>query len=78
MRKLLSLWRKKDGASAVEYALMVGLISLAIAVAVNSVGKNLSSSLTTAAQAFKTQAGTGTGTGTGTGKGGKGGTAGTI
>jgi Flp pilus assembly pilin Flp len=69
---MLSLWRKKDGASAVEYALMVGLITLAIAVAVNAVGKNLSSHFTIAAQALETQTGTGTGAGE-AGKGGKGG-----
>jgi Flp pilus assembly pilin Flp len=70
LRKMLSLCRKKDGVSAVEYALMVGLITLAIAVAVNSVGKNLSSNFTTAAQAVETQTGTGTGAGE-AGKGGK-------
>jgi Flp pilus assembly pilin Flp len=69
---MLSLLRKKDGASVVEYALMVGLITLAIAVAVNSVGKNLSSKFTNAAQTFETQ----TGTGTGSGEAGKGGKAG--
>jgi Flp pilus assembly pilin Flp len=69
LKKLLSLWRKKDGASAVEYALMIGLITLAISVAVNSVGKNLSNTFTNVAQAFGTQAGAGTGTGTGTGTG---------
>jgi Flp pilus assembly pilin Flp len=67
LRKLLSLWRKKDGASAVEYALMVGLITLAIAVAVNAVGKNLSGSFTTASQAFESKAGAGTAAGTGAG-----------
>jgi Flp pilus assembly pilin Flp len=69
LRKLLSLWRKKDGASAVEYALMIGLIALAISVAVNTVGKNLSNTFTNGAQAFETQAGAGTAAGTGAGTG---------
>ena len=69
MRKLLTFWRKKDGASAVEYALMVGLITLAISVAVNSLGKNLSGTFTKAAQALATKAGTEPGPGVGAGPG---------
>jgi Flp pilus assembly pilin Flp len=71
LRKLRSLWRKKEGASAVEYALLIGCITLAISVGVNAVGKNLSKKFTNVAQALETpgSAGTGSGIGAGTGTG---------
>jgi Flp pilus assembly pilin Flp len=77
LRKLLSLWQRKDGASAVEYALLVGLITLAIAVSVNAMGKSLSGTFSTVAKAFNAQTGKGNtggasaGTGTAAGKAGK-------
>ena len=52
---------------------MIGLITLAIAVAVNFVGKNLSRNFASVAQAFDPQPGAGTGAGTGGGKAGTGG-----
>jgi Flp pilus assembly pilin Flp len=69
LRKLLSIWQKKEGVSAVEYGLMIGLIALAISISVNQMGITLSGKFSPVAKAFETQAGTGTGTGTGLGTG---------
>ena len=47
--KLQSKLRKEDGATAVEYGLMVALIAIVIIVAVAALGKNLSNLFSVAA-----------------------------
>lgn len=76
MRKLLSFWQRKDGASAVEYALLVGVVTLAIAVSVNAMGKSLSGTFSTVAKAFDAQTGKGNTGGASVGAGTAGGKAG--
>jgi pilus assembly protein Flp/PilA len=50
MRRLLSYFRKnEDGATAIEYGLIAGLISVVIIVAVTSVGTNLTTVFTSIA-----------------------------
>ena len=43
---------REDGASAIEYALLVGLIAVVIIVAVTTLGKNVSTKLNSAAGAL--------------------------
>jgi pilus assembly protein Flp/PilA len=43
---------REDGASAIEYALLVGLIAVVIIVAVTTLGKNVSTKLSSAANAL--------------------------
>lgn len=43
---------REDGASAIEYALLVGLIAVVIIVAVTALGKNVSTKLNEAATAL--------------------------
>jgi pilus assembly protein Flp/PilA len=43
---------REDGASAIEYALLVGLIAVVIIVAVTTLGKNVSTKLSDAANAL--------------------------
>ena len=43
MSLLKKLWRDEEGASAVEYGLMVALIAVVIIAAVTAIGTNLSS-----------------------------------
>lgn len=47
MRKLKALWRDESGATAIEYGLIAAGISVAILVAVNSVGTQLKSTFNT-------------------------------
>ena len=50
MTKLLKrLWKDEEGATAVEYGIMVALIALVIIVGVKSLGTNLQSTFNTAA-----------------------------
>ncbi len=41
MKKLMRLWKDDEGATAVEYGIMVALIAVAIIIAVTAVGTNL-------------------------------------
>lgn len=59
MREILLFWQKKDGASAIEYGLMVGLIALAISISVNQMGIKLSGVFPTVAQAIAGPTGNG-------------------
>lgn len=43
---------KEDGASAIEYALLVGLIAVVIIVAVTTLGRNVESKLSAAGNAL--------------------------
>lgn len=43
---------REDGASAIEYALLVGLIAVVIIIAVTTLGKNVSTKLNSAATAL--------------------------
>jgi len=43
---------REEGASAIEYALLVGLIAVVIIVAVTTLGKNVSTKLSAAANAL--------------------------
>lgn len=47
--KVQDMLRKEDGATAVEYGLMVALIAIVIIVAVAALGQNLSNLFSTAA-----------------------------
>ncbi len=49
MQALRRLWRDEEGATAVEYGLMVALIAAVIIVAVTLLGTNLSALFTTVA-----------------------------
>ena len=53
MKNLMKkIWQDDDGATAVEYALMVALIAVAIIVAVRSLGTSVSEKFDTVAQAM--------------------------
>lgn len=41
MNTLRQLWRKEEGAAAIEYGLLAGLIAVTIVVAVGLIGTNL-------------------------------------
>ena len=47
---LMNMWRDEDGATAVEYGLMVALIAVVIIAAVTLLGTNLSEKFDTVAQ----------------------------
>ena len=47
MRKLKALWHDESGATAIEYGLIAAGISVAILVAVNSVGSGLKTTFNT-------------------------------
>jgi pilus assembly protein Flp/PilA len=49
MEKIRNFFKDESGASAVEYGLLVALIACAIIVAVQSLGTNISTVFTTAA-----------------------------
>ncbi len=49
MQALRRLWRDEEGATAVEYGLMVALIAVVIIVAVTTLGSNLSTTFTNVA-----------------------------
>jgi len=50
MKKFLSrLWKDEEGATAVEYGIMVALIALVIIAAVTTLGTNLQQTFTRAA-----------------------------
>ncbi len=53
MTMLKKLWRDEEGASAVEYGLMVALIAVVIIVAVTALGTNLSGKFQTVANSVK-------------------------
>ncbi len=42
MNRIARFWREEDGATAVEYSLMVALIAVVIIVAVRAVGTSVS------------------------------------
>ena len=44
MKKLIGFFKDEEGASAVEYGLLVGLIAVAIIVAVGTIGNELARS----------------------------------
>ena len=46
MNKLLSLWNDESGQDLAEYAMMLGLIALAVIVAVTLLGTTVSATLT--------------------------------
>lgn len=52
MQALRRLWRDEEGATAVEYGLMVALIAAVIIVAVTLLGTNLSTLFNTVAGAI--------------------------
>lgn len=59
MKNLMKKFRKnEDGATAIEYALIAGLIGVAIIVGANTLGQNINSKF----NAIGTAIGTGTGT----------------
>lgn len=47
---LMNMWKDEDGATAVEYGLMVALIAVVIIAAVTLLGTNLSEKFDTVAQ----------------------------
>ena len=49
MKKLISFFKDEEGATAVEYALMVGLIALVIIAAVTVLGTSVSGKFSQAA-----------------------------
>ncbi len=53
LEHLKTLIRDEEGASAVEYGLMVALIAAVIIVAVTAIGTNMSSKFTTVAGKLK-------------------------
>jgi len=58
MKKLINFFKDEEGATAVEYGLMVALIAAVIIVAVTTLGTNLSDKFETVATAVG-NAGTG-------------------
>ncbi|MET0546651.1 MAG: Flp family type IVb pilin [Caulobacterales bacterium] len=52
MIALRRLLRRQDGATAIEYALIAGLISLAIVAGATTIGGNLSTGFQTVAAGF--------------------------
>ncbi|MDY0164708.1 Flp family type IVb pilin [Desulfobotulus sp.] len=65
MKKLINLFKEEDGATAVEYGIMVALIAVAIIAAVSLLGKNLNDKFQEAANAIEGAGGTGGTGGTG-------------
>jgi pilus assembly protein Flp/PilA len=61
MQKLQSFLADEQGATAVEYGLMIALIAAAILVAVGLLGTELNTKLTTVKDAVKNAGTTGTG-----------------
>ena len=53
VKHLKTLMRDEEGASAVEYGLMVALIAAVIVVAVTSIGTNMSGKFTTVSGKLK-------------------------
>ena len=51
MKKLIDFFKDEEGATAVEYGLLVALIAVVIIVAVTAVGTNVSDKFTEAANA---------------------------
>ena len=49
MQALRRLWRDEEGATAVEYGLMVALIAVVIIIAVTTLGTNLNTTFTNVA-----------------------------
>lgn len=54
MKKLINLFKEEDGATAVEYGIMVALIAVAIIVAVTTFGKKLSNVFTNVGNKLET------------------------
>ena len=52
MKKLMRFFKDEDGATAPEYALMVGLIAVVVILAVTTLGTNSSSKFSKAASAI--------------------------
>ena len=52
MDKIMRFFKDEEGASAVEYALLVALIAVVIIGAVTTLGTNVSTKLSTAASAI--------------------------
>ncbi len=52
MEKIMRFFKDEEGASAVEYALLVALIAVVIIGAVTTLGQNVSTKLSTAASAI--------------------------
>jgi len=50
---LLTLWRDEEGATVVEYVLLLALISVIAIVAITTVGQNVNTKFTSAADATK-------------------------
>lgn len=51
MKKLVKLFKKEDGATAIEYGLIAALIAVVIIVAVSLVGTNLNTTFSNIASA---------------------------
>ena len=66
---LLKFWRDEDGATAIEYGLIAGLIAVVIIGSLTLIGKNMDSSFEKIGTAISGSGGTGAGTGAGTGTG---------
>lgn len=56
LKSLLRLWNKKDGASAVEYGLLIAFIALGITFGAQSLGQALAATFSSANQAVASQA----------------------
>ncbi len=53
LRNIVSFLRDEEGASAIEYALLVALIALAITVGATALGTQINTMFTTAADKLK-------------------------
>lgn len=53
-QKTMAFLRDEEGASAIEYALLVGLIAVAIVAAVTTLGNNVKGAFTKASNAIGT------------------------
>jgi pilus assembly protein Flp/PilA len=51
-QKIMAFLREDDGASAVEYAVLVGLIAVAIAASVTNLGKKVAGTFTSIADSL--------------------------
>jgi Flp pilus assembly pilin Flp len=57
VRRLLSFWRKKDGASAIEYGLLISMIALVAMVSLSANGVSLSNVFSKVSQAISADSG---------------------
>ncbi len=53
MSRLFAFWRDKSGATAIEYALIAGSISIVILAAVSTVGTSLNNTFTSIGTSLK-------------------------